>query len=151
MLNIPPVTAQFSGLTTQIIELDEPDSKCELTLYALEQAEGIQLTMTYASNLFREERATEMLAQFECLCRQIVNDPEWPIERYSLLTERSAAVLPDPGMPLRQARDPLLQPVHVMFRQRRRNVQRLLRSSIAMMPNTRIAIWMNAATDWPRR
>ncbi|NGP57204.1 amino acid adenylation domain-containing protein [Paenibacillus thiaminolyticus] len=116
MLNIPPVTAQFSGLTTQIIELDEPDSKCELTLYALEQAEGIQLTMTYASNLFREERATEMLAQFECLCRQIVNYPDWPIERYSLLTERSAAVLPDPGMPLRQARDPLLQPVHVMFR-----------------------------------
>ncbi|MFW5437583.1 amino acid adenylation domain-containing protein [Paenibacillus apiarius] len=115
MLNIPPVTAQFSGLSTQIIELDDHDSKCDLTLYAQEQADGIQLEMVYAADLFREERAAEMLAQFQCLCRQIVEHPERSIEQYSLLTDNSIALLPNPALPLKHPDDPLLKPIHVLF------------------------------------
>ncbi|MCM3341114.1 amino acid adenylation domain-containing protein [Paenibacillus sp. MER TA 81-3] len=115
MLNIPPVTAEFSGLTAQIVDMDEHDSKCDITLYAQENADGIHLEMVYAADLFREERAAEMLAQFQCLCHQVVENPERSIEQYSLLTENSNALLPDPALRLKHADDHLLKPIHVLF------------------------------------
>ncbi|MDK8182713.1 non-ribosomal peptide synthetase [Paenibacillus sp. UMB4589-SE434] len=117
MLNIPPVAAQLEGLAVQIMEWDEHDSKCDLTLYAQEQAEGIQLELVYATGLFSQERALELLSQFQSLCSQIVKQPNAPLRSYSLLTEHAAKVLPDPSLPLRHPDDHLLQPIQVMFQE----------------------------------
>ncbi|MEF2965236.1 amino acid adenylation domain-containing protein [Paenibacillus sp. M1] len=100
MLNMPPVHIEMPGVKTEILEIADPVSKFELTLYVRENADGLALEAVYAANLFAPERIREMLAQYERLCVQIVGRPEEPIGRYSLLPDGPAAPLPDPRCPL---------------------------------------------------
>ena len=60
----------------------------------------IYLSLIYATDLFSAERAGEMLRQYKYLLEQIVNNPDEPIDRYSLITEIARQTLPDPTTPL---------------------------------------------------
>jgi amino acid adenylation domain-containing protein/FkbM family methyltransferase len=88
--------AELPGLTAEILEVPEVRARFDLTLYVIEQDEGIRFKLVYNTDLFGSERMLEMLRQFEYLLEQILVEPDKPIERYSLITQRFRLLLPDP-------------------------------------------------------
>ena len=75
-------------------------SKFDVTLYAAETDDGIALHAVYDADLFDAERMREMLAQLAAVLRQAAAEPERRLPAFSLRTERAAAVLPDPAVPI---------------------------------------------------
>ena len=82
------------------VELPEVESHFDLTLCAAEQPEGLRLIAVYNADLFDEPRMREMLEQFATLLEQIVAEPGNRIGSYSLTTESSRQLLPDPAVTL---------------------------------------------------
>ena len=105
-LHLPGVVAE--RITTPTVG----SSKFDLTLYAHEQSEAIQLRLVYNSDLFDPERMQEFLDQFHYLAEQIVAAPHRPIDSYSLVTPRFKDLLPNPALPLPE---PKFDPIIVAF------------------------------------
>ncbi|HEV2735028.1 MAG TPA: amino acid adenylation domain-containing protein, partial [Longimicrobiaceae bacterium] len=78
----------------------EEQSKFDLTLYVLQEADGIRLSMLYAADLFGAARTAEMLEQYRLVLEQAVRDPEAGIASYSLVTPAALERLPDPTLSL---------------------------------------------------
>src|SRR2546423_1445172 len=100
MLNFEHDEINLPGLETEVLAAPEVESKFDITLYAREQKEGIQLELVYAANLFNAKRMAEMSEQFDLLLSQIVRDPEEKINHYSLVTGSARHYLPDPTQAL---------------------------------------------------
>lgn len=100
MLNLESEGAQLQGLTTEIFSTENIGSKFDLTLYLTEQGKVIDLTIVYNSDLFTPEKISELLSQYNYLLSQITVDPDKNLIAYSLVTPKSASVLPDPRQPL---------------------------------------------------
>ena len=58
------------------------------------------MELVYRQGLFAPSRMTALLEQFVFLLTQVVDHPDQKIQSYSLLSPQSAALLPDPAMPL---------------------------------------------------
>ena len=98
MLNIEETQVELPGLKTELISRGETStSKFDLTLYATEKKQGIQLKLVYKTDLFAPERMQVLLAQFHHLLGQIVAAPDKAISSYSLVTPSSKFLLPDPS------------------------------------------------------
>jgi len=91
---------------------NDPGSQFDLTLYAAEKPESIQLILLYNSDIFAPERITVMLQQFSHLMRQAVLDPDKPIGAYSLVDPESRGLLPDASSRLDE---PRLEPITQTF------------------------------------
>ncbi|OUL35844.1 hypothetical protein BV372_09645 [Nostoc sp. T09] len=102
MLNLGDMHLELPGLAVEPLSLVEAPSKFDLTLYVLEQQQGIQLQLVYNADLFNAERMQEMLQQFQHLLSQIVAVPQQPISSYSLVTPASQSLLPQPSAILPQ-------------------------------------------------
>lgn len=102
MLNLGDVKLELPGLAAEPIAFTETTSKFDLTLYIVEQKQGIELKLVYNADLFSSERMQEMLHQYQHLLTQIVAQPNQKISSYSLVTPTSAALLPQPGEVLAQ-------------------------------------------------
>src|SRR6185295_2658829 len=103
MLNLPSPTLQLPGLTLTPVGLAEAPAKFDLTGYAAEKGDRLELDFVYDAGLFDAARMEELLRQYAALLGQIVAAPELPIDRLSLVTEAVAALLPDPRRPLGDA------------------------------------------------
>jgi amino acid adenylation domain-containing protein len=102
MLNLGDFQLELSGLAVEPVVIPEVASKFDLTLYVVEQTQGIQLELVYNADLFASERMVEMLQQFHYLLNQIVIAPESQISLYSLVTPESCALLPEASTVLPQ-------------------------------------------------
>ena len=91
---------ELAGLTVEAISKDEVWSKLDLTLYSRERADRIRLDLVYNADLFARARMFEMTEQLKSLFAQIVENPDKKIDRYSLVTSNSEALLPCPTRPL---------------------------------------------------
>src|SRR5215471_9585938 len=91
---------EFPGLTTELLLTPELGAKFDLTLYVIEQSGESRFEIAYNSSLFDSERIVEMLEQLNHLLRQIVQKPDETIARFSLITDRSKALLHDPAQTL---------------------------------------------------
>src|SRR6185295_15603274 len=106
MLNFPAVRAELPGLTLQAVPSLAAGSKFDLTLYVAEGDDRIAIDWVYNADLFDEPRIAVMAGQFEGLLRQIAEDAareegdRWTLDRFSLVTAETRAVLPDPAAPL---------------------------------------------------
>jgi len=100
MLELPELAHASPELAVECLEGAQFDAKFDLTVYAGQTAAGLKLHLVYNSALFDAERMQELLRQFEGLLEQVVDAPDAPIDRYSLLTAQAATVLPDPTLPL---------------------------------------------------
>ena len=89
------VVPRLAGLQAERVPRPDPESKFDLTLYAIEEEDGIHLDVVYSTDLFEPERMEELLRQYHRLLEQIVENPETPINQISLVTEVARAVLPD--------------------------------------------------------
>ncbi len=100
MLNLNLGDLNLNGLTAELISRAEPEAKFDLTLYAVERSEVIQLNLVYNTDLFSEKRMKEMLSQYQNLLVQIVDQPDRQVYDYSLVTSGSKASLADPRQKL---------------------------------------------------
>ncbi|MEO7020167.1 MAG: amino acid adenylation domain-containing protein [Ktedonobacteraceae bacterium] len=116
MINLPDQPTEWSGLTVDIVAPHEIGSKFDLTLYATDGTEGIQLDLLYNTDLFDQARAGEMLRQFVHLAAQVL-DVEEPIAHFTLDTATAQAILPDPTAPFSEQ---WVGSVHSLFAQQAR-------------------------------
>lgn len=110
-------------LTVEPVSVPDTHSELDLTLLVRKQGEELQLELVYRADLFDRDRMVEMLGQLEHLLMQIVDQPENPIQAYSLVTARGQRLLPDPRAILAE---PWHEPITAL-----------------------VASWMNDATKHP--
>lgn len=67
---------KFSGLTVRKIDLQTETSKFDLALEAVDVNEGLDISISYSTDLFEEQSATQMLADFQLLIEWFVENPE---------------------------------------------------------------------------
>jgi amino acid adenylation domain-containing protein len=106
LLNIdtlPTKPIDLPGLRVEVPTPFQVAAKFDLALYAQEREDAIQLDLIYNANLFAPARMHLLLEQFSSLAMQVVEHPEHPISRFSLLTSQMQALLPDPTAPLSAA------------------------------------------------
>jgi amino acid adenylation domain-containing protein len=96
MLNFLHEPITLPDLTVELLLPPEIGAKFDITLYAKERHEGIQLELIYNAELFESARMVEMLEQLKYLLLQIAESPEKRIANFSLVTPTSAILLPDP-------------------------------------------------------
>ena len=89
---------RLAGLEAERCLNEGLKSKFDLTLYAREGAYGVYLTLIYQTSLFSSERMANFLDQLEQLVSQIVENPDCSIQSYSLITEKTRGLLPDPSI-----------------------------------------------------
>ncbi|GAB4281021.1 MAG: hypothetical protein Kow0080_34370 [Candidatus Promineifilaceae bacterium] len=101
MLNLGSADLSLPDITAKRLRNDNPEAKFDLTLYVEETAaSGHNLRLVYNTALFTKARMTAFLAQYHHLLRQIVTNPEMPIQKYTLTTPDTTPSLPDPTQPL---------------------------------------------------
>ena len=91
-----PLVVELPGVVAEIIELPETSTKFDLTLYIYAGNGKIEFSLVYDADLFVPERIEEMLRQFEYLLKQIIDNPEEKIGRFSLVTPAAQLILPNP-------------------------------------------------------
>ncbi|MCP4664453.1 MAG: AMP-binding protein, partial [bacterium] len=111
MLNLPVEELRLPGLELEFLTTPEPPSKFDLTVYVADGPEGIDTRWIYNADLFDRDRLAEVVAQFEWLLAQIVEDPAARIDRLSLVTRPAEALLPNPGEELSTAWEGAVQTV----------------------------------------
>ena len=100
MHNLPDQLLDLPDLAAHPVEATENKALYDLELVVSQRDRELCLSLIYATDLFRAERAREMLRQYKDLLEQIVNNPDEQIDRYSLITEQARRVIPDPTTPL---------------------------------------------------
>ena len=85
-------TTPAPGLSVRLLDLQHEPSMVDLTLYATEVADGIQLRAVYKTDLFEQTTIQQMLRRFERLVDAVNADPEIRISAIDLADsdERSA-------------------------------------------------------------
>ncbi|NEP64274.1 MULTISPECIES: amino acid adenylation domain-containing protein, partial [unclassified Moorena] len=97
MLNLSETKLELPGLKVEQFDTSEAaNSKFDLTLYAAESNQEIQLKLLYNADLFTGTRMGEMLHQFEHLLKQIIQHPQKTITDFSLVTPQAKSLLPNP-------------------------------------------------------
>ena len=102
LLDVPQL--QVQGLTFESLNLPGDESKFDLTMYVQKAGQNIRLDLKYNTDLFDAARMEQLLDQFFRLLEQIVAAPDKRIASYSLLTETSRHLLPDPTVALSEPR-----------------------------------------------
>ena len=100
MLNFPPERGRLPSLEVEAGPAPEPESKFDLTVYAVESGEAIRFDLVYNADLFDPPRMEEMLRQYRAFLEAVAREPGQHVGDISLVTPEAAAVLPDPTRPL---------------------------------------------------
>ena len=89
--NTPRGVQPIPELSLQAVEQDQASAKFDLTLFALEQAEGVHLSLTYDRDLFDAATAERMLLHLSRLLVRSAAAPDQPLARIPLLDEAERA------------------------------------------------------------
>ncbi|WP_172844448.1 non-ribosomal peptide synthetase [Tumebacillus algifaecis] len=111
--NTPQAVIELDSLTIQTLETTEQETKFWLSLFLYEQNDSLQMRMLYRKSLFSSARVAEWMQQLVHLLEQVADDPAAQLSSYSLVTEKSRQLLPDPLQPLEKI---AFQPVSDQFR-----------------------------------
>jgi amino acid adenylation domain-containing protein len=88
MLNTPMQPLHLHGLEDRRTMLDSGTSKFDLTLYAIEEPNGLNFTCEYNTDLFHSDRIERMLGHLEVLLEGIAGDPDRRLSELPLLTSK---------------------------------------------------------------
>ncbi|HSR24541.1 MAG TPA: condensation domain-containing protein, partial [Candidatus Eisenbacteria bacterium] len=99
---------ELPGVEAETLDEPTPGSQVDLTVYVRGDGPGLRVDAVYNPDLFDSARVDEMLRQYLHLLAQVVEAPERPISRLSLVTEHARSELPDPRAPLRAGPLPTL-------------------------------------------
>jgi amino acid adenylation domain-containing protein len=114
VVNMPSLPGEVRGLALDFLPRPQDTARYEIVVRAPETADGLQLSIDYAVDLFSRARIAEMLEHYKYLLEQVVEDPDRGIDEYSLLTAAARKVLPDPIAPLDSD---WIGPAHELFSQ----------------------------------
>jgi amino acid adenylation domain-containing protein len=87
MLNLPDANAGTEGLNAELMGMVETTARFDLSLYASETSDDIQLHLVFASDLFREATATMLLNHFKKLLAGATLDPDQRLAAFPLWDE----------------------------------------------------------------
>ncbi|MGF1488110.1 MAG: amino acid adenylation domain-containing protein, partial [Prochloraceae cyanobacterium] len=88
---------ELPGLKTEPFQTNNSlNSKFDLTLYAAEKNQKIEIELVYNSDLFASQRIVKMLQQLEYLLEQIVAEPDKSLADLSLVTPQCYQLIPEP-------------------------------------------------------
>jgi amino acid adenylation domain-containing protein len=76
MLNLQDADVAIAGVEAKVEDLVETTARFDLSLYASERSDDIQLHLVFASDLFRETTATMLLHHFKRLLDAATRDPD---------------------------------------------------------------------------
>ena len=99
---------EFAGASAEFFSPMSVASQFDVTLYAAEERETIELTLVYNSDIFARDRFAETLDQLRSLLQQVLSAPDQQIAAFSLLTDKTRKVIPDPAA---QLSEPEYEPV----------------------------------------
>jgi acyl carrier protein len=85
--NAPLPELRSPAITLTPLEAPSGAAKFDLTLFAAEGPEGLDLTMEYSSDLFDAATVDRMLAHYRILLESIVAQPDQPVGLLPMLTE----------------------------------------------------------------
>ena len=91
---------ELAGVEATTLDEATPGSPFDLTLYVRGEGARLRFDAVYNPDLFDAARAEELLEQYVHVLAQVVDAPDRPISRLSLVTPRARGVLPDPRAPL---------------------------------------------------
>ncbi|HLK57996.1 MAG TPA: amino acid adenylation domain-containing protein, partial [Chthonomonadaceae bacterium] len=86
--NAPRTALELGDLKLQALPGVHKMSKFDLSLFASEGDEGLNLTVEYNTDLFDADRMARLLEHFQTLLAGIIADPKCAVSRLPLLTER---------------------------------------------------------------
>jgi amino acid adenylation domain-containing protein len=86
MLNVVASQIELPGLTIEPLSAGERSARFDLSLYAREHQEGIQLVFVYNTDLFEDATIARMLEHFQTLMEGISVDPEQHLSTLPFLT-----------------------------------------------------------------
>lgn len=98
MHNFSDKELPWPGVETTLVVSPTITSLFDWTLYFQEHPDQIHLKLVYKADLFAERRMLETMNQLQSLLTQVVKDPDLPLEKYSLVTDTSKHLLPDPTL-----------------------------------------------------
>jgi amino acid adenylation domain-containing protein len=86
MLNMPMEPWSLPGLRHERKMIDSGTSKFDLTLYVMDEPQGLTFICEYNTDLFSRDRIERMLGHFQILLEGIVADPDRRLSELPLLT-----------------------------------------------------------------
>ena len=86
MLNMPMQPWSLPGLRHERKMIDSGTSKFDLTLYVMEEPQGLTFICEYNTDLFNRDRIARVLGHFEILLEGVVADPDRCLSELPLLT-----------------------------------------------------------------
>jgi len=92
-IRLPGLTEETISAAGVWSQSDDAWSQFDLTLYARERAEQLDLIMVYSTDLFEQATITRLLRHFEVLLREAVAQPDKPVGALSLLTDAERVAL----------------------------------------------------------
>ena len=95
---------QAGGLTIESLTSSGDESKFDLTMYVRKVRDDLLVELKYNADLFDAVRMEHLLEQFFTLLQQVVAAPDKRIDAYSLVTETSQRILPEPSAVLAEPR-----------------------------------------------
>ncbi|MFL6332859.1 MAG: amino acid adenylation domain-containing protein [Pyrinomonadaceae bacterium] len=101
MHNYSEEEIHLPGLEVESLPTPEAGAKFDLTLYVKDHHSRINFTIAYNTDLFDREQMVGLSEQLNHLLTQIAENPQRKISSYSLVTERSRQILPDPEQALK--------------------------------------------------
>jgi non-ribosomal peptide synthetase component F len=90
LLGLTEETISAAGVWSQS---DEAWSQFDLTLYALERAEEVDLILVYSTDLFAPASIARLVRQFQVLLRHAVAQPDEPISGLPMMTDSEREAL----------------------------------------------------------
>ena len=87
MQNTPMGAMELSTLKLEPVQAEQRIAKYDLSLIAMEGAEGLYAEFEYNSDLFRADTIRRMLSQFIHLLKDIVSEPDKRVDRLALMPE----------------------------------------------------------------
>ncbi len=113
MLNMPMQPWSLPGLRHERKMIDSGTSKFDLTLYVMEEPQGLTFLCEYNTDLFNRDRIERMLGHLEILLEGVVADPDRRLSELPLLTTEERRELVERN-DTRVAR-PENTPLHTLF------------------------------------
>jgi amino acid adenylation domain-containing protein len=85
--NFPTTVPRLTGLTVTPVKVESETATFDLSLLLVEEANGLQGTIEYNTDLFDEATISRIIGHFQTLLESVVADAGVPISRLSLLTD----------------------------------------------------------------
>lgn len=118
--NAAGAVTSFGSLEAHRVETNFNSAKVDLTFQAVEEAEGLRVTLVYNRDLFDHETAERLLRQWRCLLEGALAQPDQALDRLPMMDAAEMRAVLSLGRPTPSALVAPARSVHALFEERAR-------------------------------